>query len=66
MKKWLCLLLAVVSIGCLAGCVDHDDDICDKCESKILVTQNKEGDKELCAECWAKELKDAVDDAIND
>ncbi len=65
MKKILCVLMAVLAIGCFAGCVDHNDDVCDKCDSKILVTQNEKGDKELCAECWAKEVGDALDDAIN-
>ncbi len=56
MKKILCTIMAVFAIGCcFAGCVDHNDGVCDKCESTTLVTQNEKKDKELCLECWAKE-----------
>ena len=61
MKKILCALAAVLALGCFAGCVNHDDGKCDECgtEGGLInkVTQNKEGDLELCAECWVKELE---------
>ncbi len=64
MKKILCVLMAVLSIGCLAGCVDHNDGLCDECGAK-WATQNKEKDKELCLACWAKEGIDAANSLIN-
>jgi len=61
MKKILCTVLALASIFCLAGCVNHNDGKCDECgtEGGLLnkVTQNEEGDLELCAECWLKEVE---------
>ncbi len=67
MKKILCVLMAVLAIGCFAGCdlfVNHDDGKCDNCKTEggILnpVTQNDEGDKELCAECWLDELEEEL------
>ncbi len=67
MKKILCLLMAVLTVGALASCTlfkDHDDGICDLCDSKLIVTKNEEGNKELCAECWLKELADDINDEI--
>ncbi len=68
MKKLLCALLAVVAVGCFAGCVDHDDGKCDECGTSggLLnpVVQNEEGDKELCAKCWAEELGEDWEDVL--
>ncbi len=67
MKKLLCALLAVVAVGCFAGCVDHDDDVCDKCDKEETfvnpVETWKDAKEELCYECavekYGKELVDS-------
>ncbi len=69
MKKILCLLLAIMTMGCLAGCVDHDDDVCDKCEKKETFTnpveQWKSEKEELCFECAVEKYGEQwVEDAL--
>ncbi len=58
MKKFLCMLLAVLSIGCLVGCTDHDDDKCDECKKETSLLNpviRWEDKKELCLECAENE-----------
>lgn len=68
MKKILAVLLTVVALGCLVGCVNHNDGKCDECKTEggLLnpVTQNEEGNKELCAQCWLKELENAASEEL--
>lgn len=68
MKKLLCVLLALTAVCAFAGCVNHNDGKCDNCKTEggLLnpVTQNEEGDKELCAKCWAEELEDAISEEL--
>ncbi len=57
MKKVLCLLLAVMTLGCIAGCKDHDDEVCDNCGKEDAFLNRVvrwEDDQELCMECAAK------------
>ncbi len=55
MKKILCVLMALLTIGCLAGCVDHQDGICDECkEEGAYQSLDREIDDELCTKCWIK------------
>ncbi len=66
MKKILCMLMAVLAIGCLAGCTmfkDHDDGVCDKCDKETNILQGVavvqwEKNKELCWECADEEYTD--------
>ncbi len=55
MKKILCALLAIAAIGCFAGCVDHNDGVCDKCNKTIGVIRY-DAETELCPEHAAEEL----------
>ena len=49
MKKIVFALLAVMALGCFAGCVDHNDGVCDvkDCDVTFGVIRYQE-DKELC------------------
>ncbi len=61
MKKILCVLMAVLALGCFAGCVDHDDEKCDKCKKETALLNpviRWEDDKELCVQCAKKEYGD--------
>ncbi len=58
MKKILSILMAILAIGCMAGCVDHDDEKCDKCKKEDALLNRVirwEDDKELCVECAMEE-----------
>lgn len=65
MKKIICVLMAVMALGCFAGCVDHNDGVCDECGTNKGVIQYDE-DNELCPACAAKKAIDKVNSAIND
>lgn len=51
MKKILCALLALSAVFCFAGCVDHNDGVCDHkdCKATLTVVRYDE-DHELCLE----------------
>lgn len=60
MKKLLCALLALSAVFCLAGCVDHNDGVCDyKGCDKTLGVIRYDAEHELCLEHAIEEgLKD--------
>ncbi len=70
MKKWLCMLLAIATLGCLAGCVNHDDDKCDECGKKETVANPVETwvdeNEELCLQCAIKKYGKEFMDEIRD
>ena len=60
MKKILCALLAAMSVFCLAGCVDHNDGVCDNkdCDATLTVVRYNEK-TELC-------LKHAIEEGLEE
>ncbi len=76
MKKIICVLMAVLTLGCLASCTlfkDHDDGKCDICDTEGSVIPlnpvNKwEDNKELCNDCakehYSKEEYDSLSKEI--
>jgi hypothetical protein len=58
MKKILCALLALTSVICLAGCVNHNDGVCDNkdCDATLTVVRYNEK-TELC-------LKHAIEEGL--
>ena len=51
MKKILCVLLALTAVCCFAGCVDHNDGVCDyKDCGKTLGVIRYDEEHELCFE----------------
>ncbi len=64
MKKILCLVLAIMTLGCLAGCVNHDDDKCDLCGKKEVALNPVETwvdeKEEYCLQCAVKEYGEEV------
>ncbi len=68
MKKLICALLAIMAIGCFAGCVDHNDGKCDECDTNggmLNPVLHYEGD-ELCATCADKKFTEAELEAMAD
>ncbi len=58
MKKLLCALMAVMAVFCMAGCVDHNDGVCDNkdCDATLTVIRYNEK-TELC-------LKHAIEEGL--
>ncbi len=61
MKKILCALIAIMAFGCLAGCVNHNDGVCDKCKNTIGVIRYDE-DTELCPTHAKEKLLEEIAD----
>ena len=69
MKKIICMILAVATIFCFAGCdvlslIGIENDKCDICEKKTEKCEVYEDldNQELCPECAVKEgLKKGID-----
>ena len=58
MKKFLCAVLAIASIFCLAACTDGKCDEC-KTEKDVKVYETKDGEEvEYCPSCYAEKVAD--------
>ncbi len=64
MKKILCLVMAIAAIGCFAACTNHNDGVCDKCDTTIGVIRYDEK-TELCPTHAAEELKKEIEKDLN-
>lgn len=65
MKKFLCLMFALATVFCFAGCENGKCDDCGKTEDETLVAvvDALDGDPELCAECaYKRALKEGLAD----
>jgi hypothetical protein len=55
MKKFLCVVFALATVFCFAGC---EDGKCDKCKAKNDTVKYYESVKdELCVNCVAEKLR---------
>ena len=65
MKKLLCALMALTTVFCFAGCVDHNDGECDECGAAGLaaVVVRYDDDTELCLKCAAELAVEELEDA---
>jgi rubredoxin len=63
MKKFLCLVFALATVFCFAGC---ENGKCDECGAKkdSVKVYEKLDNQELCPECAVKAGYNALGDAI--
>lgn len=72
MKKIICILMAILTVGCFASCTlfkDHDDGRCDLCDTEGSVLPFNpvlkwEENKELCDECAQEHYDKAEYDSL--
>jgi len=60
MKKVLCVLLALTTVFCFAGCTDGKCDTC-KTTENVKVYEKSDGEEvEYCPTCYAKAVANGI------